>query len=933
MRILYRTVGLAAAVALSSLARAGELPLYQPAPSWVVPVALPEGTAKDGPPIVVYDVQQRIERGRLWSYMDGATRIASPEMLAQLNTITLPWAPDKGDLIVHELTILRDGKRIDLLAQGQKFTVLRREQSLEQRELTGILTASLAIEGLQVGDILRLRQSTTSRDEVLSGRTQTVAPLVAAPAPVALASARFSWPTTEHVRWKLLADGVTAKPITKGGVTELAIALPVIKQPDMPADAPMRYRQPPLVELSTFDGWADVSKVMAPLYATANAITPGSPLAGEVAAIAKAETTPLARAQRALELVQDKVRYLAIGMDGGNYRPQTPSRTWELRYGDCKAKTLLLLAMLHALNIEAEAVLAHVGLGDLVPERLPAATAFNHILVRATIGGETLWLDGTGSGSRLADIHDTPPFGQVLPVRLGGAELMPIAMRPNARPVIDLSVSADESASSDLPTVFDAKAVVRGGWAAQLTLARAQLGPKEQREAVAGFLQGWVGQGQYTNTAIMPDPKAGSVTLSARGVTTTLWSNDDHRRKRTLARTLDGIEFAPDRNRPAWTAVPVVAQSPGGTRWHLRVRLPDGGTGHSIEGQPDLTAHLVGYDVTRHVTLAAGVVDSIETVEALGREIPAADIPGERDRLTTAKAAAPRVVAPPTTRRSWDLAVTDPVGATQMKAIEAVFAQSVVDNPDETDPYTSRASYRVGVGDRKGAYADLTRAIAISPSVDIYLRRSALSYDLGDLSSAVRDAEAARKLDPASAEAIGRVAGLMAEAGNVAGGVQLLDERIALGGDTRTQYREAKASLIGTFGDPLDAIKQYDALLTEKPGLPSLLNGRCWVKATRAVMLDTALKDCTAAIELSSSTYAALDSRAMVWYRLGRFEDALRDIDAVLAEEPGLPASRFMRAVVMTRLHRASEADHDLTIARRRSPSVDRTYGRYGIKP
>ena len=60
------------------------------------------------------------------------------------------------------------------------------------------------------------------------------------------------------------------------------------------------------------------------------------------------------------------------------------------------------------LGIEAEPVLANSKLGDMVPDRLPAATSFDHVFVKAAIAGETLWLDGTGGGARLADIYDTP---------------------------------------------------------------------------------------------------------------------------------------------------------------------------------------------------------------------------------------------------------------------------------------------------------------------------------------------------------------------------------------------------------------------------------------------------------------------------------------------------------------------------------------------
>jgi tetratricopeptide (TPR) repeat protein/transglutaminase-like putative cysteine protease len=926
---------LAIIMASPSFVQAGEVPLYEPAPAWVVPATLPDTAmlSADSPAAVLVDMQQRIEDGRTWSYVDVATRAASPEMLSRLATLTAPWAPDKGDLIVHELAILRGGQRIDLIAQGRKFTVLRREQALEQRELTGILTATLAIEGLQVGDILRVRVTTTLKDAALGGRAQSIAGLIAEPAPVGPSRLRLSWPTASAPHWKILADGVVATPTRKGAYTELALTMPISKQPEMPQDAPQRYLHPPLVEVSTFADWADVSKVMAPLYATEGTIAPGSPIAIEVAAIMKAEATPLGQAERALELVQDKIRYLAIGMDGGNYVPQTPTRTWEVRYGDCKAKTLLLLAMLHEMKVDAEPVLASVGLGDIVPNRLPSAGAFNHVLVRATIAGETLWLDGTGSGARIGDIGNTPPFRHVLPLRESGAALIPIVMHADVRPMIDVSIDADESASVDIPSVFEATAVIRGQPATMMTLARSQLGQKQQREAVSQFFQGVVGQAQFSSATITPDSTAGTVTLAAHGVVTTPWFTEERKLKRNFARAFDRIEFSPDRGRPAWTTIPVVTADPSGVRYRLRVRLPDRGVGYAIDGEQDLKARLAGYDVARTTRLADGFLTVDEQIDAIGGEIPAAQVAGERDKMATAKARVPRLVASEKALRRWDMSGRDPVGSTQIKAVDAAFGQAIALSPEEVSGYTSRASFRAGIGDRRGAMADLARAIVLEPTVDLYLQRAAMHYELGDLAASAIDAEAARQLDPSSAEAIGRIAWLKAEGGDLVGAAALLDERIALGGDTRATYRNAKATAIGEFGDPAEAIKLIDAMIAEKPGSPSLMNARCWVKGTRSVMLDTALKDCTDAIELSSNTTASLDSRALIWYRLGRYEEALRDLDVILASAPGLAPSRYMRGVVLTRLHRDADAAKDFAVARRLTPSVDKTYARYGIKP
>lgn len=920
---------------LPTAARASDTPLYQPAPAWIVPMALPDLAKLDAnaPANVILDLQQRVENGRLWAYVDSATRIASPELLAQATNITLPWMPDKGDLIIHELSIQRGSERIDLLAKGQKFTVLQREESLEQRELTGILTATIAAEGLQVGDVLRLRISTTSKDAALGGRVQTVMPIIAAPARLGLARARFSWPTAAAPHWKVLADGVKPAPVRSGAFTELTIPLPAAKQRDMPADAPARFRHPPLIELSSFADWADVSRVMAPLYASNDAAITAGPIGAEIAAIEKAEPTPLGRAERALELVQQKIRYLAVEMNGGNYVPQAPERTWTVRYGDCKAKTLLLLAMLRAMKIEAEPVLASVGLGDLVLDRLPSAAAFNHVLVRATIAGHTLWLDGTGSGARLADINDTPAFGHVLPVRPGGAELFTIATHANARPMIDLTADVDESASIDLPSTFEVVAVVHGGLAAPMALAKTQLAEKEQREAVGQFLAGFTGAGQFADTSILVDPASGDVTLRGRGLVTTKWTTVDRQRKRTLAHAPDDLGFEPDRSKVSWAAIPVAVGDPVSMRYHLRLRLPDHGRGFTIEGAPDANEQLAGMMLTRSTQLASGAVTVDERLDTLGGEIAPARIPAERDAVTTAKARAPKLVAPLATARRWDLSAADVAGSTQIKAIETILAKVIGYDPESADGYESRASFFNGIGDRRAALADLTHALAIAPSVKLYLERSGTQFELGDTAAALADAQAARALDPSSSAAIDSVARLLAEKGDLPSALALLDARIALGGEQRATYREAKANVVGEYGDGTDAVRQFDALIADKPGSPSLMNGRCWTKGIHSIMLDTALKDCTSAIELSSQTSGSLDSRAMVYFRMGRFDEALADLDAALLASPGQAASRFLRAVVLLRLHRDAEAARELAVARRIEPSVDRQYARYGIKP
>ena len=238
------------ATMVAAPAVAGETPLYQAAPAWVEKASVPPLSSFEGEPptMLLFDSQQRVEDGRLWSYADVATRAGSAEALAQLSSLTLPWAPDKGDLIIHEVSILRGEQVIDALAGDKRFAVLRREENLEARQITGVLTATLAVEGVQVGDIVRLRYTTSMKDDALGGHVQDAMGLFAAPLRMGQGRLRVQWDERSGAKWKLLAKDAVVKQQKKGGFNELTVALPLVKQPEMPEDAPLRYRHPPLFE-------------------------------------------------------------------------------------------------------------------------------------------------------------------------------------------------------------------------------------------------------------------------------------------------------------------------------------------------------------------------------------------------------------------------------------------------------------------------------------------------------------------------------------------------------------------------------------------------------------------------------------------------------------------------------------------------------------
>ena len=120
-------------------------------------------------------------------------------------------------------------------------------------------------------------------------------------------------------------------------------------------------------------------------------------------------------------------------------------------------------------------------------------------------------------------------------------------------------------------------------------------------------------------------------------------------------------------------------------------------------------------------------------------------------------------------------------------------------------------------------------------------------------------------------------------------------------------------------------------MLAERPNDPQMLNAKCWYQASWNYRSEELAELCTEAVEKADWSAPVLDSRAMGYYRLGRFQDALRDLESALSTSPELTPSLFMRGVVRRELgDRAGEEDIREALARQ--PSIAREYARFGIR-
>ncbi len=919
-----------AAFIFAAPGHAGDSPLIVAIPDWVKPLAMPVGDPSSDNALILFDRQIRMEGNRVITYVETAGRLSTPEMLAQGGTLALDWHPDKGDILVHKVALIRDGKTVDVLASGQKFSVLRRETGLERLQLNGRLTATMQIEGAQIGDVLHLAFSIVNQDPALGGFANTFQPLTLGTAKIGQVRLRAMWQTDRPVAWKIGDARITAQPRKTGDYSEISVTGPLPETETPPGDAPARFRFPSGLQLSNFGNWTKVSAISAVHYKTDGLIKADASLAAEVSRIAAETSDPRARTAAALRVVQDKVRYLFNGMALGDYVPASPAETWTRRYGDCKGKTLLLLAMLRELGVAAEPVLVNVSYPGAALDLLPGFQAFDHVIVRATIDGKSLWLDGTSNGDRTEDFEDVPPYLTVLPVRIEGAELERIAATPTTRPLTQTSIDIDARAGLAFPAPFTAKMVMRGQSVATLRYVQASLDAKAVRGFQDGMITPLIGSGTIAERAVTFDDARGEATLTASGIVAMDWDPEDGRKSYAITTSVSTFAIGSARGTEKTAAIPVAVQAPNHAVIRKTIRLPRGGAGFSLMGSDTFSGTIAGTEISYQTVLKDGAVTLTERQRAMVTEIPASVLPEARATLARAQAK-PLNVAAPANYPDAKAEIGDAKKSGALKPLIAVYDKSVAADATDSTRVYNRATFYESVDEPDKALADIDRLIKLYPAAENYLWRARLR-GVKSPDAALADIAAARALEPTSLDAVQQLVTLRVTAQKYDAALSDIDAAIA-DGVSKPKLLAMKAQVLDNAKRIDEALAAMDSAIDLAPGKPELLNERCWLKGTRNRALDTALKDCTRAIDLMDDPAPALDSRGFVYLRMQRYDDAIADFDAALKRDPNLGASLFARGIARLRKGDKAGGDADLARARAMSADIDKTYAEYGVAP
>ena len=912
------------ALILSAPAIAGEEVQYGKLPAWVAPVDI-DTAIETGEDIVLYDRQVRLDGGVVTRYTDVAYEITDTQALQRYGTLQFSWLPDKGDLTMHRLELIRGEEVIDLLAQGVEPEVIRRERKLEKRSVDGRLTAVVAVPGMAVGDVLRMTTSTTLRDQALQDEMQATEGFVAEPTKLGFGRMRVSWPEGSDVSWGTMGDIDTPEVETRNGEQMIEIALPIEKPEEMPEDAPARFRVNPTIQFGTFGSWEDVSRVMAPHFTVEGTIAPDGEIAAQIDRIMAETDEPLERAALALRVVQDEISYLANGLNGGNYLPQSPQETWELRFGDCKAKSLLLLAMLRAMGIESEVVLVDIDFGDVVSISQPIPGAFDHMIVHARIAGEDYWLDGTDAGGRLATIYEVPDFVWALPLRTEGAGLQRMEQRWPEVADRTYKITYDLRPGVDLPAMYTIEMEARGSVGAQLRPIAVETDPLKLLGHAYDYFESLI-DGVLYDVEYSYDEQSGVARAKAKGIIFESFNVERDTATLITDSATTNWSFTSDRARSAWRDIPVQIVGPYGVEQSVTYILPDGGEGAHIEGVQDLDTFAAGTKFLRKSELDGAEFRIIDSTANIPAEIAPEDIRAGKTAIRRIASGDPKIkITEPT--RFWE--IPDAEMVERMSPFFSAADRLVDVFDDQAGMYLFRAYMDIYARQYEASLDYLDQSIEMGASADAYSLRAGVYEYLGQMDEALADAERAFDLQ-GDIETASTLAQFLADSGRGDEALDLLDS-LGLSGDDAVNAMVSWSELSGYAGREEEAWFRLQDLAIDRPDDVTILNSKCWLAGIWSYNVDEAKPICDEAVTLSGQSASVIDSRALLNYRLGDLDAAMADIDLALTKEPGIAATRYLRGLI--RLERGdSKGREDILHATRISPEIERRYEAYGLK-
>ncbi len=351
------------------------------------------------------------------AYYSYSFQALSLDGVSEISDIDISFDPTYQKLVFHEVSIVRNGKRIQQLEKNE-FRIIQRETDMERKIYNGRVSAILNLKDIRINDVVEYSFTIKGQHPSFKGEFFKTMYL------------QYSEPT-DKIAVRVLTDrNLHFNYFNEGSeptITNLGNGLSEYKWLERNVEGviyddntPSGHNSYDVVQVSTLENWEEVAKLLQPMY-----LLPKKPLSIVDELLANSGQDKELEITKLIRFVQDEIRYL--GLEGGieSYKPSEPNLVVERRFGDCKDKSFLLATMLQQIGVEAYPMLVNTAGGEDLMLKYHSPYAFDHCVLYLNYNNTDYFVDPTigSQGGKLEDIS-FPNYEYGLLMKNGEKELV-----------------------------------------------------------------------------------------------------------------------------------------------------------------------------------------------------------------------------------------------------------------------------------------------------------------------------------------------------------------------------------------------------------------------------------------------------------------------------------------------------------------------------
>lgn len=357
--------------------------------SWDKDAPLPEHV-NNGEYYRLYEDQVLLDKNNVSRFRRFVIELTDIKSVEGNSQLSIDFDPSYEALKVHSVEIIRGNEIIDKLSDAD-VQVIQRETDMDALLYDGSKTFNAILKDIRPGDILDYSFTIEGLNPIFDDKFSEDYNLEWS-VPVGNTYLRVVNRKEVDLYFNYLNREYEPEVVKNGSIEEYIWQVTTKDTLTWDSSTPSWYFPLSRLEISEFKSWSEFKKWAYKLFDQDYDKEDIKTLFKEIAGTSRNKEEIVFNI---INWVQDEVRYLGLESGVASYKPTTPDKTLKRRFGDCKDKSFLTIALLEQAGVEAWPVLVNTRYGVELHKSIPLTGLFNHAIIAFKLDGELTWVDPT----------------------------------------------------------------------------------------------------------------------------------------------------------------------------------------------------------------------------------------------------------------------------------------------------------------------------------------------------------------------------------------------------------------------------------------------------------------------------------------------------------------------------------------------------------